>query len=371
MDINKFWKLIESEKSENLDADDADYMKDALMLLSREEIESFYLIYQSVLAKLDVDNVYRLGCVLHEIDLSDDGFEYFQRWLILQGKKAVELAIDNPDDLANSLDLVSDLHERNLECESFCYFIEDAYEEKFDQSIYDFVNLNSISADDEVEREWERITYKGSVGKLPKLSKALGISSSSVQNVKNSETNFNGRRDEGKGLYDSRYEEGITKLSSIEEIGPFLLSKLENLPWFQKIGQSLGSNIVTISSWDEWLGFSDLAFEISCRHEQLLKNLNLSLEEKMEWKILFYSIIDNVKAYVPYKEDEDLRHPYAPNVAVWHAAWVFGLIELYRLKKKEIPQELVIQEYWFNVGHWPCAVQNLDSFEMQNGYIVY
>lgn len=369
MDINKFWKLIESEKSKNPDADDVDYMKDALMSLSREEIESFFLIYQSVLAKLDVDNVYRLGCVLHEDDLSDDGFEYFQRWLILQGKKAVELAIENPDGLSDSLHLVFSLYEDNLDCELFCYFIEDVYEEKFEQSIYDFVSLDSFSSDDEVEQEW--ITYEGSVGKLPKLSKALGISISSSLNVKNSEGDLGERISIGKSSSDSGYDEEIAKLSSIEELRPFLLRKIEKLSWFQKIGQPLGSNIVTISSWDEWLSFSDLAFEISCRHEQLLKNLNLSLEEKMEWKILFYSIIDNVKAYVPYKEDEDLRHPYAPNVAVWHAAWVFGLIELHRLKRKEIPQELVIQEYWFNIGHWPCAVQSLDSFEIQNGYIVY
>lgn len=171
MDINKFWKLIETEKSKNPDADDADYMKDALMSLSREEIESFYLIYQSVLAKLDVDNVYKLGCVLHEDDLSDDGFEYFQRWLILQGKKAVELAIDDPDGLSDSLHLVSSLYERNLECESFCYFIEDAYEEKFEQSIYDCVNLDSIKIEDDDEREL--ITYEQAVRNLPKLSKSL------------------------------------------------------------------------------------------------------------------------------------------------------------------------------------------------------
>jgi Protein of unknown function (DUF4240) len=171
MDINKFWKVIESEKSKNSDADDADYMKDALMLLSREEIESFYLIYQSVLVKLDVDNVYRLGCVLHENDLSDDSFHYFKHWLILQGKKAVELAIDNPDDLSDSLHLVSSLYAYDLECESFCYFIEDAYEEKLEQSIYDCVNLDSFKIDEDDGRE--PITYEQAVRKLPKLSKAL------------------------------------------------------------------------------------------------------------------------------------------------------------------------------------------------------
>jgi Protein of unknown function (DUF4240) len=216
VDINKFWKLIETEKSKNPDADDADYMKDALMSLSREEIESFYLIYQSVLAKLDVDNVYRLGCVLHEDDLSDDGFEYFQRWLILQGKKAVELAIDNPDDLANSLNLVSGLHDRNLECESFCYFIEDAYEEKFDQSIYDFVNLDSIKIDEDDERE--PITYEQAVRNLPKLSKALEISTPMNLNTENTKTELDEFKNAIKDSYDEYTVSLIMDLNSIEEV---------------------------------------------------------------------------------------------------------------------------------------------------------
>jgi hypothetical protein len=217
---NKFWKIIESAKPKDEEVYDADYMKDALMSLPREEVESFFFIYQSYLSKLHVNNVYALGCVLSEDDLTDDGFDYFKCWLILQGKKAVTLAIDKPDNLSKHLHLVSDLYEHGLECEDFCYFIEDVYEERFGQSIYDFVNLDAIESNDEDERD--SISYEEAISELPNLTKALGISIPADVKSDEIECTADEFKSSMKGWLDKMCHEDavstIMKLESMDEI---------------------------------------------------------------------------------------------------------------------------------------------------------
>jgi hypothetical protein len=58
---------------------------------------------------------------------SDDGFEYFQRWLISKGREVFEAAVADPDSLA---DLLAPDTEGPCEFEEFAYVASEVWAEK-------------------------------------------------------------------------------------------------------------------------------------------------------------------------------------------------------------------------------------------------
>ena len=91
--------------------------------------------------------------------------------------------------------------------------------------------------------------------------------------------------------------------------------------------------------------------------------------EDEPWSQALRLVVDTAAPVVPYKDDEDAW--YGPNVAVWSAAWAFALEELYLARCLPIPPELSAQLYWYERGHWPCALVMDSQFENTQDYIVY
>ena len=131
MDKAHFWRLIEDIKAKSGGEceEQVELLEKALVKLPPEEIIAFDKIFdefRAVAYRWDLWGAAYLingGC-------SDDGFEYFCRWLIGQGREMFEAALAHPDSLANLIrdDIV--WGNGQLDCEELGYAAMDAYQEK-------------------------------------------------------------------------------------------------------------------------------------------------------------------------------------------------------------------------------------------------
>jgi hypothetical protein len=85
---------------------------------------------------------------------SDDGFDYFIEWAILQGKDFFEALVKFPEDTALTIPLGTE-----TECEGIYYAAEEAYEELGEDSDY-LYQLQSIEKGIEGEPWHESEVYK-------------------------------------------------------------------------------------------------------------------------------------------------------------------------------------------------------------------
>jgi hypothetical protein len=103
MNEDRFWAIIdkttpyESERPRQLQA-----LKAALIELDTVEIEAFERAFHRAQRKAYTWDLWGAAYVIHG-GAGDDGFEYFQRWLISRGRKVFEAAIVDPDSLADIL----------------------------------------------------------------------------------------------------------------------------------------------------------------------------------------------------------------------------------------------------------------------------
>ena len=170
MDDKRFWNIIEESKdSRPVNYVDAEYIKNAIFTLTAEEMGAFFVEYSKKKSRLNVNNVYALGCVLNGNILSDDEFLYFRSWFLLQGHLAFKLSIEDPDSIAENEVLIRQLS-REIEYEEFHYFIVDAYREKYNKDIYDqveFIGAKKITITDDITDD---ISYEDAKKKLPKVT---------------------------------------------------------------------------------------------------------------------------------------------------------------------------------------------------------
>jgi len=140
MDAAHFWRLIEEAKpksdggcEEQCD-EQAERLKKSLLLLTAEDVAAFDRIfdqYRKAAYRWDLWG----AAVLINGGASGDGFEYFCRWLIGQGKIVFEAALADPDSLADLI--TSDIiwGDAELDCEDLGYAASEAYQEKTGQEM--------------------------------------------------------------------------------------------------------------------------------------------------------------------------------------------------------------------------------------------
>jgi len=97
---DKFWQIIE-RAAEADDDPDAHVMalRTALSELTPEEIISFEVAFRRYLNQAYTWDLWGAAYVIHG-GCSDDGFEYFRRWLVSRGREVYEAALADPDSLA-------------------------------------------------------------------------------------------------------------------------------------------------------------------------------------------------------------------------------------------------------------------------------
>ena len=122
MDTAQFWHLVDQARDRVLDLNGVeDIAQEAQALLSAlpaGEITAADQVFWQLMADSFQDSLWAAAYVVNG-GCSDDGFDYFRGWLILQGREHYEQALRDPDSLATwSIVLRAAQDESDLECGS-------------------------------------------------------------------------------------------------------------------------------------------------------------------------------------------------------------------------------------------------------------
>jgi hypothetical protein len=100
MPADKFWKIIEHATKSSDDPDtQIEALRVALHELSLEEVIAFEMAFRRYLNQAYTWDLWGAAYVING-GCSDDGFEYFRRWLVSRGRDVYEAALADPDSLA-------------------------------------------------------------------------------------------------------------------------------------------------------------------------------------------------------------------------------------------------------------------------------
>ncbi|WP_194911140.1 DUF4240 domain-containing protein [Catenulispora rubra] len=122
MDTAQFWHLVDQARDRVSDLDDAEAVaKEAQALFSGlpvGDITAADQVFWQLMADSFQDSLWAAAYVING-GCSDDGFDYFRGWLILQGRERFEQALRDPDSLATWPIVVQAAEaESELECGS-------------------------------------------------------------------------------------------------------------------------------------------------------------------------------------------------------------------------------------------------------------
>ncbi|WP_177221167.1 DUF4240 domain-containing protein [Lentzea xinjiangensis] len=102
MDLNAFWALVESSGAETSGRDERlRRLTAALAALPRQEVAEFAVWLDRARRRVDTWAHWQAADVICGGLCSDDGFFYFQAWLVGQGRAVFEAVAASPDALAD------------------------------------------------------------------------------------------------------------------------------------------------------------------------------------------------------------------------------------------------------------------------------
>lgn len=100
MAADEFWQIVNRAAQSNRDPEaHLEALRTALRELTLEEIISFEVAFRRYLNEAYTWELWGAAYVIHG-GCSDDGFEYFRRWLVSRGRDVFEGALADPDSLA-------------------------------------------------------------------------------------------------------------------------------------------------------------------------------------------------------------------------------------------------------------------------------
>jgi uncharacterized protein DUF4240 len=124
---DRFWSLIAQTSVHEADPDrQLDALRATLRVLTTGEIEAFERAFHQAQLRAYTWDLWGAAYVLNG-GASDDGFEYFERWLISKGRKVFEAALADPESLADAI--APDAHEL-FEFEEFANVAGQVWAEK-------------------------------------------------------------------------------------------------------------------------------------------------------------------------------------------------------------------------------------------------
>jgi Protein of unknown function (DUF4240) len=127
VDRGRFWELINAsrQRAKGSQHAQADALEELLRALPAEEVAGFDEHFTACMGRADCNDVYAAAAIIDGFWVSDDAFTYFLEWLIAQGQKVFEDALQDPDSLAESV-------EKGEVCdfEGFGYIAARVWEEK-------------------------------------------------------------------------------------------------------------------------------------------------------------------------------------------------------------------------------------------------
>jgi hypothetical protein len=127
MKLEKFWSIIEATLKAEAETDvQLELLRTQLRALSTDELVAFENTFNDLRLKAYDWRVWGAVYVLHG-GASDDGFEYFMRWLISKGQGVFDPVVADPDSLA---DILADDPDGPCEFEEFAYVASEVWQEK-------------------------------------------------------------------------------------------------------------------------------------------------------------------------------------------------------------------------------------------------
>lgn len=174
VDCDQFWAVIEAARRSAGDPAEPETVAGrALALLSARSAEEIIAAEQRLCELLA--GSYRIplwaaACVIQG-GCSDDGFEYFRGWLILQGRRVFEAALADPDSLASHpavQALAASPAFALLECQDALYIASEAYEAVVGQQLPEDLDLADYP-DLDGAGEFEADDRAGLQRRLPRL----------------------------------------------------------------------------------------------------------------------------------------------------------------------------------------------------------
>jgi hypothetical protein len=127
MQAGRFWELIGRTVRHEADQDrQLEALRQVLSDLTAAEIEAFERAFHEQQRRAYSWDLWGAAYVMNG-GASDDGFEYFQRWLISKGRDVFEAAIADPDSLAT---LIASDSTGEYEFEGFAHIAGSIWREK-------------------------------------------------------------------------------------------------------------------------------------------------------------------------------------------------------------------------------------------------
>jgi len=142
MSEERFWALIGLTTAHERNPErQIAALHSALATLPLDQIEAFEAAFSNLMARSHSWGLWGAAYVANG-GASDDGFEYFRRWLISKGRKAFEQVLADPDSLA---ELVDPRTKAALEFEAFAYVARKAWSAKSGRPESELANAAAIA----------------------------------------------------------------------------------------------------------------------------------------------------------------------------------------------------------------------------------
>jgi len=103
MDETRFWAIVDRTAVHGSDPErQVEALRSELEALSAEDVVAFRNAFEAQLARAYTWDLWAVAYVAHG-GASDDGFEYFRRWMVSRGRTVFERLLVRPDDLPDLL----------------------------------------------------------------------------------------------------------------------------------------------------------------------------------------------------------------------------------------------------------------------------
>jgi hypothetical protein len=170
MKDDQFWAIVEMARGSGGESEHAERLAERLKELSADQVLAFAIQFDTLVRAADSGPIWAAGVLLNAGHGSDDGFLYFRRWLIGQGRSTYFAALSDPDMLADAPVLWSD-GRPSAEWESYGTDAADVYRAKTQRHLYEDVATRIPSSVPQYSDEWHWADFDDSymLNSLPRL----------------------------------------------------------------------------------------------------------------------------------------------------------------------------------------------------------
>ncbi len=164
-----FWNIIDTsiKKSEDI-KEQEEVLITELEKMPIQEILSFKLRVEDLANAIHTSEMWCAGYLMNG-GCSDDSFDYFKNWVISRGKEVYYKAKENPDNLS---DYYTNENEDGFEFESLDYVAVNAFENKTEEDLYDYMPKRTFDRGN-FEFNWEENDNESIKRICPKLFKKV------------------------------------------------------------------------------------------------------------------------------------------------------------------------------------------------------